>query len=413
MRRAPANVDVLQCSNRPISNFPLPPHQPTKRLAPSVMTSQGDSRSHGDLTGSDERHLWNDIPPPNPPQERKEAYFPIRSPAEAAVPISSKLPFLGQGGRTKPPLLGQGGRSKLPFLNLGGRTKPPLLGQGGGSKLPLFGQGGHSKLPRLRGNIFEYLQSPVHALLARPWLPAMPDTSFSIDIPEILSHSAGIPETFFSAGPPDINHSTGPPEVIPTAPSSAGYLDVSSSASSPEPSLSASSPEASRSASSPTVSLPESLLTAGLPESLLAACPTDALQTLGLGLTLSASSQAASLSTNSPEATSSAGYPDVARSQVASHFASSAAKVKRNSSLTANMTRLYPSFSSLLALYSSFQNIGSFFILQQLWSLGKHHLKSFGKGFKDNVNIFELRRTEGETNAERRRERFRKETTGE
>lgn len=63
------------------------------------------------------------------------------------------------------------------------------------------------------------------------------------------------------------------------------------------------------------------------------------------------------------------------------------AKVKRNSSLTANMTRLYPSFSSLLALYSPFPDWEFFppsFILQQLWSLWKHHLKSFGKGFKDN-----------------------------
>jgi len=53
------------------------------------------------------------------------------------------------------------------------------------------------------------------------------------------------------------------------------------------------------------------------------------------------------------------------------------------------------------------------FLLQQLWSLGKHHLKLFQKSFKDNVNIFELRRTGGKTNAERRRERFRKKTTGE
>lgn len=202
-----------------------------------------------------------------------------------------------------------------------------------------------------RGNIFEFLQSPVHALLARPWLPSLLDTSFSIDIPEIISHSAGIPKTFFFAGPPDnqplnchqrsfhqsaVQNPSSQPvfqrlslqlalqmlsalpplQTLPTLP---GYLDVSRSASFPEPSLSASSLEASRSASSPTVSLPESLHTAGLPESLLAADPTDALHTLGLGLTLSASSQAASLSANSSEDPSSAGYPNVARAQEAYH----------------------------------------------------------------------------------------------
>lgn len=67
------------------------------------------------------------------------------------------------------------------------------------------------------------------------------------------------------------------------------------------------------------------------------------------------------------------------------------AEVQRNSSLTANMSRVYPSSSSSLALYSSF--LTESLILHLLWSLGRSHLKSFGKGFRYNVPFSDLRRT--------------------